>query len=110
RVPEIVDGGRLRRARDSFWLSLPARPSRLVMRVAAEQSVTLRVSAAGETAGSVVVPQTAWVELSLPLPPGTAARTRVDVVAIDASGGPGTAGARPAGPRFASFHYWLYAR
>lgn len=108
---EIVDGGRLNRARDSFWMAAPAaRPSRLVMRVAAEQEVTLRVSAAGSVVGSLIVPRAAWVELALVLPPGLAERTRIDVVALDAGGLPAPERAREKSRRFASFHYWLYAR
>jgi hypothetical protein len=107
---EIIDGGRLNRAKDTFWVSAPAAPSRLVMRVAAEEPVTLRVSAGGEVAGSVVVPRAAWVELAVSLPPSSAARTRVDVVALDESGLPAPERARSRSRRFASFHYWIYAR
>lgn len=116
---EMVDGGRLARALDSFEVSAPAASHlELVMRLGADQPVTLRVRLNGQDASTLTLPKSPWIERRVELPslasePATAAervRARIEVVALDAKGSPVVQGSREAGSRFASFHYWLYAR
>ena len=112
-----IDGGRLSRARDSFRIDGP--PDRrdwiLVMRVAAEEPLSVRVIAAGEEAATVAIPVSSWYEVGIPLREAIA-RTpatqgvSIEVLALGVGGVPAPARSREAGPRFASFHYWLFAR
>lgn len=114
-----IDGGRLARARDSFAVTVPAGAGAtfLVLRVAADEPVTLRVTSDGAEAGTIALPKTSWYEATIPLPsPGTApasapgVRRTIDVIALDRDGAPVPLLSRDHGPRFASFHYWLFAR
>jgi hypothetical protein len=99
--PLLADGGRVNRARDAFRMKLPAgRRAVLVMRVAAEEALTLSVAVSGREAGSVDVPLGVWVERALELP-GDPSSAPGDVT-IEVT--------EKSGLRFASFHYWLYAR
>ncbi len=132
RSPGMIDGGRTARARDSFFVTPPARARALylVLRVSAEEPVTLRVMIGSDEAGTIHVPKTTWYEAEIRLPfpsnasnaaafgePGSAGpigssdlRTPIDVIALDDRGAPVPPRSREHGPRFASFHYWLYAR
>lgn len=108
---EIVDGGRLARARDSFWMEMPKWGAPLlVMRLSAEQPTKVRVSAAGQEIVTVDVPPRPWIEARIPLPPTSAERTRIEVVALDEHGLPVPPRSRSRERRFESFHYWVYAR
>jgi hypothetical protein len=106
-----IDGGRAARARDSFRASIPTqRAARLVLRLGADEPLRVRVLADGEEAGTLIVPASAWTDLEIPLPASRADRVKIDVVALDPNGMPISPRPRGAGARFASFHYWVYAR
>jgi hypothetical protein len=100
----IADGGRLRRAEDRFHVEVPpGSRATLWMRVSAESPVDLLVSAGGHDAGTAAIDgEGAWVETSVPLPAEAGGGSLPVVV---------KARARDAArdPRFASFHYWVYA-
>ena len=108
---EIVDGGRRDRGRDTFRLSRGPHlgAARLVMRIGADEPVTVRVLAGGEEAGSLAIPSCAWIEAEIALPASSSPAARIDVIALDEHGLPVRLRSR-SGPRFTSFHYWLIAR
>jgi hypothetical protein len=100
----IADGGRVRRAADRFQVEVPpGSRAKLWMRVSAESPVDLQVSAGGHDAGTAEIGgEGEWVETSVRFP-AEAGGGSVPVVV--------TARARDGSPepRFASFHYWVYA-
>ena len=120
RARRWIDGGRLARARDSFSVTAPAGAGAtfLVLRVAADEPVTLRVTSDGAEAGTIPLPKTSWYEARITLPSPRAApaagagatRRTIEVIALDHRGAPVPLLSREHGPRFASFHYWLFAR
>jgi hypothetical protein len=97
----VADGGRFRRSVDAFVAKLPAGEAvRMVMRVASEDPLDVVVSVGGREVGSVSVTPGGWVEGSVELPGNVvSASTAVTVTARGEDE-----------PRFASFHYWFYAR
>ena len=118
-VRRMVDGGREARARDTFTMAAkdPARGWILAMRVAADEPVDLRVLANATEIGLVHLPKTTWYEAQIAFDSsriassgGTASSLAIDVVAVGRDGAPVPSRSREGGPRFASFHYWLYAR
>ncbi|MBW2526513.1 MAG: hypothetical protein JRI23_20195 [Deltaproteobacteria bacterium] len=105
----VADGGRFRRQRDLFRLTIPAdTPTVLVMRVVAEEPLELVVDGstigrAEEQAvrGAAVDPDVArWVELAVELPRLPVAEDLRRRVLVRSA----------AGTEFASFHYWLFLR
>ena len=101
----IADGGRLRRAEDRFRLKLPAgQIGRLVMRVAADAPVDLRISAGAEREVGVVTidGESGWVERAVDLPVVSGGgETEIVVKATAREGAEREA-------RFGSFHYWVF--
>jgi hypothetical protein len=68
-----------------------------VLRVAAEDALTLSISAGGLEVGAIDIPAGSWVERAIDIPASEAiAKTPIEVIAKN-------------GARFSSFHYWLYA-
>jgi hypothetical protein len=104
--PPRSDGGRLRRSVDRFDLRAPeGNAGLLVLRVSAEEPLTLVVAAGEREVGRVELTPGTWSEKSVPWPSwASAAGTRVSV-SVARGEGEGAAEA----PRFGSFHYWLYA-
>ena len=67
------------------------------MRVAADEDVTLTITAGGREVGKVTVPPWPWVERAVELPSEvTSSATPITVAA-------------PQGAHFHAFHYWLTA-
>ncbi|MCK6586787.1 MAG: hypothetical protein L6Q76_04290 [Polyangiaceae bacterium] len=96
--PIIADGGRFRRSFDRFTARLkPGTPVRLILRVSADDDVSLTVTAAGRVIGTVSVPAWPWVERTIELPAEVVSEaTPIQITA-------------PRGAHFHAFHYWLAA-
>ena len=127
--PEMVDGARVARARDTFHIGAPSTRAldgaregegsvatdardgavRLVMRLGADEPMKVRVLVDGAEAGSLTLPESPWIEADIALPIAPGERARVDVIALDARGVPVRERSR-GGPRFCSLHYWLVVR
>lgn len=122
---ELADGGRDRRSRDTFSMHVARGAiALLVMRVSAEKSIQLRVRVNGVDAGTVEVEGGAWNERAVDLSAFSTGGSRpwtADASSPKKLGNPENLGgteaallridvAAPEGERFASFHYWLYAR
>jgi hypothetical protein len=106
RENAVAEGGRIYRLADRFEVRAPAgRRARLVMRVAAEESFELQVSADGVPVGEVrgASPFGGWIEGSVDLP--AAAGDRPTAIEVRRHGGATASGP----PRFHAFHYWVYA-
>jgi hypothetical protein len=77
----------------------------LLLRVGAEEPLTLVVAAGEREVGRVEISPGSWSEKSLPWPSWASGASTTVTVSV----------ARPEGdaggeaPRFTSFHYWLYA-
>ncbi|MFO0754936.1 MAG: hypothetical protein U0359_00475 [Byssovorax sp.] len=113
KSPPRSDGGRMRRSVDRFTLqATEGKDGALVLRVGAEEPLTLVVSAGDREVGRVEIPPGAWVERSLPWPSwASAAPTALTVsVATPKSDAQALTNLPDEPPRFASFHYWLYSR
>ncbi|HVY46783.1 MAG TPA: hypothetical protein VHB21_12940, partial [Minicystis sp.] len=94
--PAVTDGGRFHRTRDAFTLRFgAARTATLVLRVAAEEPLRLRVAVDGVEQGEIEIAAGLFQEASLAVrAQGETARVVV---------------ASRGGAEFASFHDWLYA-
>ncbi len=104
--PPRSDGGRQRRSVDRFTARMKeGQAGQLVLRVGAEEPLTLVVAAGEREVGRVEVSPGAWSEKSLAWPGWASGASTAITVSV----------ARPAldvageAPRFTSFHYWLYA-
>lgn len=95
---QLADGGRFRRTADRFVASLdPGVETHLVLRVVADEPLTLVVRVDDEPVGDVEIPWSLWTEAALVLPADRVGPTpHIEVAAT-----------RP-GTTFASLHYWLF--
>jgi hypothetical protein len=95
----VADGGRVHRRYDSFTAHLPAgKAARLVMRVGADDAVTLTVSAGDHALGTIEIPSGPWVERTIEIPASAATTSTPLTVVVHGEDD----------PRFHSFHYWFY--
>ena len=110
----MIDGGRDARAFDVLRFAPPkeATDLTLVMRVGAEEPVRLRVTASGGEPVTLSIPASSWYEVAVPVFRDSLPWDDliVHVVALGEDGAPVPVWSRSRGPRFAAFHYWLYAR
>ncbi len=131
---ERFDGGRRARHRDAFFVETagpdqPTSEDRLgssgrahgrgalsfVMRVSAEEAMTLRVRMGGDDAATIRLDKSTWIESEFLFSPKTSSdpsapsRIRVEVIALDEHGREVSPRSRK-GPTFASFHYWVFER
>lgn len=96
--PDIADGGRFNRRKDAFLAHLlPNRPALFVMRLAADEDASVRVSANGQALSEIEIESGPWVEKQLEIPAAQALKDTLIVVESVTS--------QP----FHSFHYWFYA-
>lgn len=95
---DIADGGRFNRLKDAFIARLdPSRPALMIMRIAAEKDMQVRVWAGSQSLGELPISQGHWVERSLEIPADRCAQsTPILVESVTGQG-------------FHSFHYWFYA-
>ncbi len=77
----VVDGGRTRRTKERFTLTVPASATALIARVEADVPARAHVSFDGAAASDLDVPADGWSEVRIELPSAVraAARGRVDV-------------------------------
>lgn len=95
-APPRHDGARLNRLADAFRVELPAADVRMTMRLAADDSTEVAVSADGREIGRVDVPAGAWVERSVTVPATRGGPTAIEVRVV------------PGKTPFASLHYWFF--
>jgi hypothetical protein len=71
----------------------------MVMRIAADEALTLSIAAGDREIGTATIEPGPWAEITVPIPASVAAAKT-----------PLTVTPRGVGdPRFHSFHYWFYA-
>ena len=94
-TPPVYDGGRKRRTRDSFRLTLPAGTSRLVVRWGSPLGASMSVKVDGQVIDRLEIPPTAWLEESVTVVRAGAGSAKIEVESKD-------------GRTFNSLHYWVY--
>ena len=96
----VADGGRIHRRFDRFTAQLPeGKTARMVLRVGADEAVTLSIAVGDREIGTVEIPAGGWVERAVPIPASVTAATSILTVTARGEGE----------PKFHSFHYWFYS-